>query len=48
MAYNSIVDYCNYTTRNGEQTDGIFNFQKCTVFEIEAFKVEKYACPSKI
>ena len=41
MAFNSIVDYCNYTTRNGEQSLGIFNSQKCTVFEIQAFKVEK-------
>ena len=48
MAYNSIVDYCNYTTRNGEQSLGIFNSQKCTVFEIQAFKVEKYALRMKM
>ena len=48
MAYNSIVDYCKYTTRNGEQSLGIFNSLKCTVFEIQAFKVKKYALRMKM
>ena len=35
-----LENYCVYSTRDGEQTLGIFNSQKCTVFEIQAFKVE--------